>query len=286
VHARQRSASAVPFRGLRPPPVLTLAALLAVPWAAPLPGQALPPGAEAARTALDASPRHGEWTTVVSGNDSIRAWVVYPERSNAAPVVLVIHEIYGVTHWIRAVADALAADGFVAVAPDLLSGRDVAWVDGEPERDAAVAAVRALDADAVHRRLRAVAEHAMDLPGARASYGVVGFCWGGAAAFAHATRYDDLGAAVVYYGASPEADVLARVRAPVLGLYGGDDERVNATIPRARDTLDRGRFRAEVFEGAGHGFLRQQEGRDGANLDASRWAWPFTVGFLRVQLAR
>jgi carboxymethylenebutenolidase len=270
-------------RGARFIPWLTLCAMLT---ATPVLGQALPAGADEARAALDASPRHGEWLTVRSGPDSVRAWVVYPERADRAPVVLVIHEIYGLTLWIRAVADQLAAEGFIAVAPDLLTMRDVPWTDGEPDRQAAVGAIRGLAEDDVHAHIRAVADHAMALPAARSSYGIMGFCWGGAASFAHATRYPDLGAAVVYYGGSPDAGALGNVRAPVLGLYAGDDERVNATIPRARDALDRRRYRVEIFDGAGHGFLRQQEGRDGANLDASWWAWPFTTGFLRTHLGR
>jgi carboxymethylenebutenolidase len=270
-------------RGARFIPMLTLCAMLT---ATPVLGQALPAAAAEARAALDASPRHGEWLTVRSGPDSVRAWVVYPERADRAPVVLVIHEIYGLTLWIRAVADQLAAEGFIAVAPDLLTMRDVPWTDGEPDRQAAVGAIRGLAEDDVHAHIRAVAEHAMALPAARSSYGIMGFCWGGAASFAHATRYPDLGAAVVYYGGSPDAGALGNVRAPVLGLYAGDDERVNATIPRARDALDRRRYRVETFDGAGHGFLRQQEGRDGANLDASWWAWPFTTGFLRTHLGR
>lgn len=265
---------------------LTLTILVLLLPGAPVPAaaQAIPPGAAEARTALDASPRHAEWSTVRVGEDSIRAWVVYPERRDDAPVVMVIHEIFGVTHWIRAVADQLAAQGFVAVAPDLLTMADIPLVDGEPERDAAVAAVRSLDDDVVHRQVRAVAEHAMALPGAATTYAVIGFCWGGAAAFAHAARHPDLGAAVVYYGGSPEADALAGVRVPVLGLYAEDDQRVNATIARAREALDRRLYRVELFEAAGHGFLRQQDGRDGANLDASTWAWPFTIGFLSVHL--
>lgn len=271
---------------LRLVPAIAVAATCAALVAPPAAAQALPPDADAARAALDQSPRHGEWINIAAGSDSVRAWVVYPERSDAAPVVVVIHEIYGLTHWIRGVADQLAADGFVAVAPDLLTMQDVPWTDGEPDREPAVAAVRALDTDAVHRQLRATAEHVMALPGARGGYGVVGFCWGGAAAFAHAARYADLGGAVVYYGGSPEADALGAVRSPVLGLYGGDDERVNATIPRAQEALDGGLYRAEIFEGAGHGFLRQQGGRDGANLAATRWAWPFTIGFLHARLQR
>jgi carboxymethylenebutenolidase len=248
----------------------------------------VPSGAETALEQLHTSPRHGEWVQVAMGaGDSVRSWVVYPERSDPAPVVLVVHEIYGITHWIRAVADGLAADGFIAVAPDLLSGRGVPDDgSGEPEREAAVAAVRSLDEDEVHARLRAVATWAGALPAAADSYGIVGFCWGGAVAFEHAGRFPDLGTAVVYYGSSPEAGTLSGVRAPVLGLYGGDDARVNATIARADSVLSIGdrTFEVEIYEGAGHGFLRQQDGREGANRRASEAAWPRTIDWLRFHL--
>jgi carboxymethylenebutenolidase len=249
---------------------------------------ALPAGAEEAAERLDASPRHGEWVSVpVAGGDSVRAWVVHPERPDAAPVVVVVHEIYGLTRWIRAVADQLAADGFIAVAPDLLTGKGVpADETGEPRREPAVEAVRALEAGEVHARLRAAADWAGRLPSSTGEYGIVGFCWGGTVAFEHAARFPDLGTAVVYYGSSPEEETLRDVRPPVLGLYGGDDARVNATIPRADSVLSaEGRiFEAEVYEGAGHGFLRQQDGREGANRRGSEAAWPATVRWLRRHL--
>ncbi|MFW6079802.1 MAG: dienelactone hydrolase family protein, partial [Gemmatimonadota bacterium] len=247
-----------------------------------------PPGADGAMARLDSSPRHAEWATVPAGQgDSVRAWVVYPERSEPAPVILVVHEIYGLTAWIRSVADRLAEHGFIAVAPDLLTGRDVPSADsGDPERDAAVREIRALDADDVHRRLSAVADWGMARPAAAPTYGIIGFCWGGSTSFAHATLAPELGASVVYYGASPEAAALENVRAPVLGLYGGDDERVNATIPAADSAMRAlGRtYETHIFEGAGHGFLRQQDGREGANMRASEQAWPETVRWLRTHL--
>lgn len=273
---------------LAAPAARAAAALLIAALFRPAPGAAqehpaaewLPPDGERAVEALNASPRHGEWVMVrLPDGDSVRAWVVYPEVSGPAPVMVVIHEIYGLTNWVRSVADQAAEDGFIAIAPDLLTMRDVpAGAEGDPERQAAVAAIRALDADAVHRHIRAVAEFAMALPAARPRYGIMGFCWGGSTSFEHATRYPDILAAAVFYGSSPDAESMARIRAPVLGLYGGDDERVNATIPRAREALGDGYYPV-IFEGAGHGFLRQQQGRDGANMKASLQAWPRVMGF-------
>jgi carboxymethylenebutenolidase len=248
----------------------------------------LPAGAEEAQARLAGSPRHAEWVMVSTGPaDSVRAWVVYPERSERAPVVLVVHEIFGLSHWIRAVADQLAADGFIAIAPDLLSMQDIpTGADGAPDAEAARAAIRTLQPADIHRQLRAVAEHGMALPAALPRYGIVGFCWGGAVAFAHAAESPALDAAVVYYGTSPDEALLRRVRAPVLGLYGEKDARVNATIPAAEQALRaRGRsFESHVYPGAGHGFLRAQEGQDGANRRATRDAWPATVRWLRTHL--
>lgn len=225
--------------------------------------------------------------TIPTGpNDSVGAWIVYPERSDPAPVVLVVHEIFGLSTWVRAVADQLAADGFVAIAPDLLSGEGVPEVPDGRDPDSARAAIRDLAEADVQRRLDAAATYGMALPAALPTYGIVGYCWGGAVSFTHATHAAGLGASVVYYGTSPAADRLASVRAPVLGLYGEDDARVNATIPPADSAMRAlGRtFEQEIYSGAGHGFLRTQEGRDGANLAATRQAWPRTVEWFRRHL--
>jgi carboxymethylenebutenolidase len=148
---------------------------------------ALPPGAAGADARLAASPRHGEWVMVpASAGDSVRAWVVYPERADPAPVVLVVHEIYGLSDWIRSVADQLAADGFIAIAPDLLTGKNVPEGPDGPVPDSARAAIRTLLPADVQRRLDAVASYGMDLPAAEPRYGIVGFCWGGSTAFANA----------------------------------------------------------------------------------------------------
>jgi carboxymethylenebutenolidase len=221
------------------------------------------------------------------GRDEVRAWVVYPERADAAPVVVVIHEIFGLTDWIRGVADQLAADGFIAIAPDLLSGKAEGGGGTEAvDQQGATALIRGLDREEVNRRLQAAAEYATALPAASERSATLGFCWGGTASFVMATAWDDLDAAVVFYGSSPPTESLARINVPVLGLYAGDDARVNATIDEAREALARHeqRFEVELYDGAGHGFLRQQTGREGANLRASEGAWPRTVSFLREVL--
>jgi carboxymethylenebutenolidase len=250
----------------------------------------LPPGETEAKSRLLESPRHGEWARVdAGGGDMVDLWVVYPERKDRAPVVLVIHEIFGLTDWIRSVADQLAADGFIAVAPDFLSGKGPGGKgSGSVDVDTARSLVRELDGGEIVRRLDAAARYATSLPAAEKRFATVGFCWGGAVSFAYATRQPELYAAVVYYGTSPAAETLAGIKAPVLGLYGGDDNRVNATIPDAEREMKRlgKRFGSEIYEGAGHGFLRAQDGREGANLRAAQKAWPRTVEFLKKALER
>jgi len=259
--------------------------------AAPTPSAAqiqLPADEAGATTRLDASPRHGEWVKYDAGSgDSVTAWVVYPQRPDSAPVVIVIHEIYGHTDWVRGVADQLAAEGFVAVAPDLLSGKGPDGGGSESvDRQGAVRLIRGLENDEVARRLEAAAIYGTSLPAATSRVGSIGFCWGGRRSFNFATTYSDLRAAVVYYGSSPGPEALARVNARVLGNYGGDDARVNADIaPTRQSMVSLGKsYEAITYDGAGHGFLRAQQERNGANLRASQEAWARTVAFLTETL--
>ena len=247
----------------------------------------LPPDASGALARLSSSPRHAEWAVIrTGGGDSVRVWVVYPERSSKAPVVLVVHEIFGLSSWIRSVADQLAADGFIAIAPDLLTMKNLP--DGPDSVVAPLArgVIGSLDPAWVQRQLDAVAQYGMSLPAAEKKYGIVGFCWGGGTSFAHAVHAPGLGASVVYYGTSPKTADLESVRAPVLGLYGGSDARVDATIPPADSALRAlGRtYNYNIYPGAGHGFLRQQTGMDGANMAATRAAWPATVAWFKKYL--
>ncbi|HEV8254003.1 MAG TPA: dienelactone hydrolase family protein, partial [Vicinamibacteria bacterium] len=258
------------------------------PASVPVPfDETLPPPEETSKAALERSPRHGEWADVkLPDGSTVRTWVVYPERKDKAPAVLVIHEIFGLSDWIRAVADQLAEDGFIAIAPDLLSGKGPGGggTDAIGSRDDVTKAIRGLAADEVNTRLNAVRDYARKLPAASGKTATIGFCWGGGKSFAYAAAQPDLNAAVVYYGTAPEAAALAGVKAPVLGLYGGDDARVNATIePTAAEMKKLGKsYESQIYEGAGHGFLRAQGGREGANLKATRQAWPKTIAFLRA----
>ena len=257
-------------------------------------GTTPPASAATAQARLSASPRHGEWVMVkTSATDSVRAWLVYPERGSKAPVVVVVHEIFGLSNWVRSVADQLAADGFIAIAPDLLTMKNLPNTsNGEPNPDSARAAIRTLDWQSYQRDINEVAKFAMNLPAATKKYGVVGYCWGGTAVFAHALMYPDADAVVSYYGTTPQVNsqIAARypqVQAPVLGLYGENDERVNATIAPADSAMKANgkTYEYKIFPGAGHGFLRQQDGANGANMQASQQAWPMTIAWFRKHLA-
>jgi carboxymethylenebutenolidase len=269
--------------------VLFLVGLLMMPSAGSDAGP-IPPGETGAKAALERSPRHHEWADIsVPGRDTkVAAFIAYPERKDKAPVVIVIQEVYGLSDWIRAVADRLAEDGFIAIAPDFLSGKGPGGggTDKFGSRDDVVKAVRSLEAPDVVAVIDAVSAYGRGLPAAKNKVATVGFCWGGGRSFHYATVRPELDAAVVFYGTSPDQDALGAVRAPVLGLYGGDDARVNATVgPAEAKMKELGKtFVTHTYPGAGHGFLRAQDGRDGANLAASEKAWPAAIGHLKKYL--
>lgn len=247
----------------------------------------LPAGEEHAKASLEKSPRHGEYLDVElgAGQKALRAWVVYPERKGKTPVVIVIHEIFGLSDWIRAVADQLAEDGFIAVAPDLICGKgpNGGCTDSIPSRDDVVKAVRGLTPEEVRARLDAVRGYALKIPAGNKKTATVGYCWGGARSFEYATKQPGLNAAIVYYGTAPDTASLSAIKAPVLGLYGEDDARVNTTIEPAAAEMKKLKktYEVEIYKGAGHGFLRAQSGREGANLKATQAAWPQMLAFLR-----
>jgi carboxymethylenebutenolidase len=287
----------IPFRPLaaQAPPAAQPAAqpAAAAKPAAPAPrDEKLPPSEAQAKAALEKSPRHGEYVDIKlpAGGTPIRTWVVYPERKDKAGVVILIHEIYGLSDWMRGVADQLAREGFIAVAPDLISGLgpNGGGTDAVASRDDVVKLVRGLTPDDATARLNAVRAWATKLPSSNGKTATMGFCWGGGQSFAYAVAQPDLNGAIVYYGTPPETAALPRIKAPVVGFYGGDDARVTSTVvPTEAEMKKLGKtYEPHVYEGAGHGFLRDQEGREGANLKATQEAWPRTVAFLRERLGK
>lgn len=233
-----------------------------------------------ARERLNTSPRHHEWVTVTHDGRDVEAFLAFPEVEDPALAVVVIHENRGLNDWVRSVADQLAEAGYLAIAPDLLSGMgpDGGKTSDFADSDAARTALYQLDPDQVTADLRAVADYVKALPAASGEVAVAGFCWGGSQTFRFATNYDGLSAAFVFYGTAPDdAAALSRIQAPVYGFYGGDDARVNATVPQTTAQMnDAGKtYEPETYDGAGHGFMRSGEAPDAseANRQAREAAW-------------
>jgi len=220
-----------------------------------------------AKQRLEASPRHREYVTLKHNNRSVQALVVYPEVKSKASVVILIHEIFGLSDWAKEMADELAGQGFIVVAPDLLSGAgpNGGGSDSFGSQDATVKAVSGLDPAGVLADLDAAADFGKKLPAANGKIAVAGFCWGGSKSFAFATHRKDLSAAFVFYGTGP-SDV-STITAPVYGFYGGNDARVGATIPDTTEAMKKaGKFYEPVsYDGAGHGFMRAGEDPNNTN---------------------
>lgn len=240
----------------------------------------LAPAQEWAKARLERSPRHLEWVQVKHGPRTVNCFVAYPEVKDKAPAVVVIHEIFGLTDWVRGVADQLAEAGYIAIAPDLLSGT-ASGGGGTQELgsgDAVRKAISSLPAEQITADLNAVADYVAKLPACNDKVVVAGFCWGGSQTFRFATNHKGIKAAFVFYGSGPdEAKEIARIGCPVYGFYGGNDARVNATIPRSTELMKAaGRIYEPVtYEGAGHGFMRAGEApdADAANKKARDAAW-------------
>lgn len=233
-----------------------------------------------ARQRLEKSPRHQEWVTIKHGDRAVEAFLVFPERKDKATAVVVIHEIMGLTDWVRSVADQLAEAGYVAIAPDLLSGMGPGGgrTSAFPSVDGVREAISKLPPEQITADLNAVVEYVKKLPAASGKVAVAGFCWGGSQTFRFATNRADLAAAFVFYGTGPqEAEPIGRIRCPVFGFYGGNDARVNATIPKSEELMKAAgkTFEYVIYEGAGHGFMRSGEAPDAseANRRAREQGW-------------
>ena len=260
-----------------------------VPW-----NDAIPPGtAEHAARALKESSRHGEWADVKMADGTVlKSWVVYPERAQKAGVMLVIHDIRGMSDMARAMGDQLAQDGFIAIVPDFLSGKGPNGGGTDSLATGVGQAIQGLTLADVNARLNAAMEYGKKLPASNGKTGVIGFCWGGSRSFGYAAAQAALNAAVVYYGDAPgssdntQETALANVKAPVIGLYAGNDARIGATVPGTEAAMKKlGKsYEIHTYEGAGHGFMFGQGGAGGANLKAAQESWPVVLQFLKTNL--
>lgn len=238
-----------------------------------------------ARERIAKSPRHSEWVSVKYGGRSLDTLIVYPESKEKRPVLLVIHEIFGLSDWVQELADEVAAAGYIAVAPDLLSGMAP---NGGRTKDfpegTITEAVGKLNPDQVTADLNAAADFGLKLPAASGKLYVAGFCWGGGQTFRFATNRSDLAAAFVFYGPPPDKDAMARIKAPVYGFYAGNDARIDSTIPDTLAAMKAAgkKYEPVTYEGAGHGFMRAGEAPDAnqANKKARDDAWKRWKGLM------
>jgi carboxymethylenebutenolidase len=222
-----------------------------------------------AKTKLDTSSRHREYVTLKHGDRSLQAFVVYPEVSKKVPVVILIHEIFGLSDWAKEMADEIAAAGYIVVAPDLLSGAgpNGGNSDSFTSMDTTTKAVSGLNPDQVLADLDAAADYAKKIPSSNGTFVTAGFCWGGGKSFAFAAHRKDLAAAMVFYGPPPSE--FSTITAPVYGFYGGNDNRIDATIPATTEGMKAAgkKYEPITYEGAGHGFMRA--GEDPSNTSAA-----------------
>jgi carboxymethylenebutenolidase len=216
---------------------------------------------DAAKKRLQDSPRHGERVNIKQGDRQIESYIVYPEVKDKATAVVVIHEIFGLSDWVRSLTDQLAEAGYIAIAPDLLSGMGPKG-GGTKEfgSEEVRKAVTSLPPDQITKDLNAVAAYVSKLDAANGKVAVCGFCWGGGQTLRYATNNADLKAAFVFYGSAPlEKEDVAKIKCPLYGFYGGNDARINMTIPKTEELMKAAgkKFEPVIYEGAGHGFMRQ-----------------------------
>src|ERR1044071_2004952 len=250
------------------------------------PAAASPDTQDWAKQRLAKSPRHQEWVKIKNGTREENSFVVYPENKNKATAVIVIHEIFGMSDWVQSLTDQLAEAGYVAIAPDLLSGMgpNGGGTSSLGGGNAVGQAIRDLPPDQITADLNAVADYISKVPASNGKIVVTGYCWGGGQSFRYATNNPNIKAAFVFYGpppgaadGTPDKAALAKIAAPVYGFYAGNDARINATLPKTIEAMAelKKKYEPVTYEGAGHGFMRAGEAPDAneANKKARDEAW-------------
>lgn len=229
---------------------------------------------------LETTPRHDEWVTIDSAGRPLHAYVVYPQVSRLSGTVLVIHENRGLTDWVRTVADQFAERGYIAIAPDLLSGDapNGGRTSDFATSDAAREAISKIPRERYLADLTNTAQYIRSVPAANGKLAVIGFCWGGSRTWDVANLVEDVSIAMPFYGTGPTTDAAATgIEAPVYGFYGGDDARVNATIEATQALMSKHgkRYEPVIYPGAGHAYMRSGDDPEGsaANKAARNASW-------------
>jgi len=240
-------------------------------------------GFNTAKSTLAHSPIRAEWVDIPMGTAKLHARITYPQGSGKAPVVIVMTGANGLNDWHRSVGDQLSREGFIAVSPDIHSGfgpNGGNW-DSFEFPDDVVKATGRITRDEVMRRYKAARDYALKLPQANGKTASIGFCAGGTNSFALAGEVPELNAAVVYYGTAPNEATMAKIKAPVLGLYAQIDARITETVePTVAAMKKLGKvYEPHIYKNATHGFLEYQN--LGENTAATTDAWPRTIAFLK-----
>lgn len=242
---------------------------------------------EWAKTKLEKSPRHLEWVDVKRDDRTLKCFIAYPESKKKATTVVVIHEIFGLSDWARDVCDELAAEGFIAIAPDLLSGKKGEQTSTFGSVDDVRKAVSGLPREQVSADLKAVADYAAKLPSSNGKLAVAGFCWGGSKTWLTVTSNPEMKAGFVFYGTPDVSDEeMAKITGPVYGFYGEKDNRVTSTVADATTKMEKASkiYKPTIYKDAGHGFMRTGEAPDAdePNKKARNEAWAAMIKELRA----
>jgi carboxymethylenebutenolidase len=233
---------------------------------------------EWAKARLDKSPRHLEWITVKNGDRTVKCFIGFPEVKNKATAVVLIHEIFGLSDWVRGVVDQFAEAGYIAIAPDFLSGMGPNGGGSDSfSPDAVRGKIMGLSNEQVHGDLDAAVGYVSKLPACNGKVVVGGFCWGGGKTFSYATTGKDIKAGLVFYGSAPKPEEMSNIKAPIYGFYGGNDARITAAVPDVIEQMKAAgkKYDPVTYEGAGHGFMRSGEDPAGTepNKKAREEAW-------------
>jgi len=209
------------------------------------------------------------------------AYMARPKGKKKYPAIVVIHENRGLQPHIKDVARRFALEGFVALAPDALSP-----LGGTPEKAEEIGPMfQKLDNEMTKKDFSAAVAYLKTSPQTTGKVGCTGFCWGGSMTNNVAVNTPDLDAAVPYYGGQPKAEDVAKIKAPMLLHYAGNDARINAGIPDFEAALKAAKveYTLYMYEGAGHAF-NNDSNPDRYNKEAADLAWGRTIEFFKKKL--